>query len=213
MLFKSSTINHLYPRMNEILSGLFLGDLESSTDLESLAHHNIHHIVSILANDDHLVPLNSHLTLILYDGEQFTPKQLEKGVSFISQALERKEGVLVHCMAGISRSSSLVGAYLMKVEQFSPSEAITLLREKREIIDPAYTTFRSVINWVFPNVDFICSNEGCGNAWDYRERLEFINYAIQNDQRIENTNLKKLAKDCKCKNPVLKFVSRKSNPE
>jgi hypothetical protein len=197
--------------MNEIIPGLYLGDIESSTDLESLVYHNIHHIISILARDEYLVPLKSHLLITLRDGSPYTPKQLEIGVNFIKQGMQKGEGVLVHCMAGISRSSTLIGAYLMKEHKYSPIETIRLMQNQREIVDPAYFTFRSAINWVYPDITMICNNPGCGKIWDYREKYEFINYAFQRDDLTLNSNeekptLVRLPKECDCEVPDIKMI-------
>ena len=199
-MFKSSTINHLYPRMNQILPNLFLGDIEASQDLESLKEHKIQNIISVLAQTEFHVPTTHHLLITLNDGQPFTPPELEKGVNFIKKAIEKEEGILVHCMAGISRSTTLISAYLMKELHFTPDKAIKFIQGKREIIDPAYFTFQSAINWVYPDKSMICQN--CNKIWDYREKYEFI-------INSQNTNQQKNIKECICSNPsvVLKEIS------
>lgn len=42
----------------------------------------------------------------------------DKAVNFIEQAM-KDTNVLVHCMAGISRSTTIVVAYLMKVHKMT----------------------------------------------------------------------------------------------
>ena len=211
-MYKQSTINHLYPRMNQIIPNLFLGDIESATDLESLTEHKIKHIVSVLARDQFLVPLQSHVLIKLTDGNPYTQAQLNEGFKFIKDAIDNKEGVLVHCMAGISRSSALVGAYLMKELGYSPVKTINFMHQQREIVDPAYFTYQSVIKWVYPNYKMICTNTGCGKAWDYRETYEFINYALRTeDQNGDNgsniSKLEKFPKDCLCDDPKVEVIS------
>lgn len=48
-------------------------------------------------------------------------------------------GVLVHCQAGMSRSATVVSAFLMKELRLDPVEAVTFLREKRPVVDPSET--------------------------------------------------------------------------
>ena len=195
--------------MNKILPNLFLGDIESATDLESLTSHNIHHIISILARDEFLVPIKNHILIKLHDGHPYTQTQLKTGVDFIKNAIINNEGILVHCMAGISRSSTLIGAYLMKESKFTPDQAINFIRERREIVDPAYFTFQSAIKWVYPSYRLICTNNGCGKAWDYREKYEFINYALQKEDNENNTPfpMERMPLECTCENPKVTIIS------
>lgn len=44
-------------------------------------------------------------------------------------------GVLVHCQAGMSRSATVVSAFLMQTLELGPLEAIEMLREKRPVIE------------------------------------------------------------------------------
>lgn len=48
-------------------------------------------------------------------------------------------GVLVHCQAGMSRSATVVAAFLMRELRLDPVEAITFLRERRPVVDPSET--------------------------------------------------------------------------
>ena len=58
-------------------------------------------------------------------------QHFEKTCEFIHAALSRKENVLVHCMAGVSRSASVVIAYLIKHTGRRFSEALEYTRSNR----------------------------------------------------------------------------------
>jgi len=55
---------------------------------------------------------------------------------FISKALQSGGSVFVHCVAGASRSATLVAAFLMKEYGMTCDEAIKLLQKQRSCVDP-----------------------------------------------------------------------------
>eukprot|EP01084_Bolivina_argentea_P220663 373931_1 len=68
----------------------------------------------------------------------------EKGIQFIYNALDEKNEngniqnnkVLVHCRGGVSRSSTIIIAYLMKIHKMKYINAYKYTKKKREIIEP-----------------------------------------------------------------------------
>ena len=46
----------------------------------------------------------------------------------------QRTNVLVHCMAGVSRSATLVIAYLMKSRNVSFNEAFAIVKSKRKLV-------------------------------------------------------------------------------
>ncbi len=61
----------------------------------------------------------------------------------------RSEGkaVLVHCMAGVSRSPTLVAAYLMHNRRITAAEALAYLKERRPCVDPNLGFRQQLLAW------------------------------------------------------------------
>ncbi|CAJ0632025.1 8630_t:CDS:2, partial [Entrophospora sp. SA101] len=63
-------------------------------------------------------------------------KYFNQCIEFIEKAKESNGRVYVHCYAGISRSTTVVIAYLMYSCRFSLKKALNLVREKHKIVRP-----------------------------------------------------------------------------
>ena len=65
-------------------------------------------------------------------------QHFEECFDWIEKELQRGHSVLVHCRAGISRSASIVIAYLMKKRQMGFQEAYTFVKAKRNRVEPNF---------------------------------------------------------------------------
>lgn len=61
---------------------------------------------------------------------------IEIGYHFMENAISSNQNILVHCMAGISRSVSMISYYLMKKYHISADKAISTIRNIRNIVNP-----------------------------------------------------------------------------
>lgn len=61
---------------------------------------------------------------------------IEIGFHFMEFAINHNQKILVHCMAGVSRSPSVVAYYLMKKYHTDLSNALKFIRKRRTIINP-----------------------------------------------------------------------------
>lgn len=57
-------------------------------------------------------------------------------MDFIRAAISEGGGVLVHCAAGVSRSTALTLAYMMREHRMTLREALSAMRERRPIVWP-----------------------------------------------------------------------------
>lgn len=72
----------------------------------------------------------------------------EPVIEFIDKALlEQSHKVLVHCSAGISRSPTLVLAYMIKKQHVTVDEALKKMRQYRSIIDPNLSFILQLRSW------------------------------------------------------------------
>jgi len=143
-------------RMQQILPSLWLGSRGVLDDEELLCRHNISHIVSVMPTSDDLSdepdgsgPLKStdsyqtifglrtRLVIPVLDAAgQNLLRHFPVAKGFIDSAISNGGTVLVHCVAGASRSPSVVAAYLMETEQLSPQEAMSRIRKIRPMARP-----------------------------------------------------------------------------
>jgi dual specificity phosphatase 10 len=124
--------------MTYIIDGLFIGSESNAKNLDELRAQQIRHIVNV----------TSHVPL--YHEEQFhychlpaddTQKQnlleyFDQAYRFIRQAIDNNEKILVHCVAGISRSPAIVIGFLMRYTRMTMNEAYEYVKRKRPIVSP-----------------------------------------------------------------------------
>ncbi|KAF5366119.1 hypothetical protein D9757_010932 [Collybiopsis confluens] len=123
--------------MDQVIPGLWIGGLPSALDTENLRVNKIHSVLSVMRGK-----LSVHETFIkhqilLDDSEdEDVLVHLLPAITFIQSELDKGRGVLVHCQAGISRSATIVAAYLMHNRHMNLEEALDLIRKARVEIDP-----------------------------------------------------------------------------
>lgn len=57
-------------------------------------------------------------------------------IDFIRSGIAQSGRVLVHCYAGLSRSVTIVAAYLMQTHRVTADEALRMIRSKRPYSEP-----------------------------------------------------------------------------
>ena len=134
---------------HEIDKNLWLGDSRSALDTDFLKSNNIKLVVNLSKNlnftdlDIHKyrVPIHdnrsqeSDIGMITHFPHIYTKMQYH---------IDRNEGVLVHCRAGMQRSATVVALYLMKKYKMNFENVKKLIRGKRWI------AFYPTINFIGP---------------------------------------------------------------
>jgi hypothetical protein len=71
------------------------------------------------------------------DLEPFPYRKLVEAIRFLNTAVSDGHKVYVHCFAGMSRSPFVVACYLMLARNIPFEEAVSLLRDVREVVSPS----------------------------------------------------------------------------
>lgn len=132
---------------SEILPQLFISDLSFAENPACLASYSITHILSTLP-DNILVPSESQLyppprrLQIRVEDSPFAElaAHLPTTTAWIRDAFRANPNarVLVHCVEGISRSVSVVAAFLIAQYGWTPVEAVQYIKSKRRVADPNF---------------------------------------------------------------------------
>ena len=125
--------------MHMVVDNLFLGNLRAAQDDQLLQAHNITCIVQCL-QDSSMAPafrFAEYCTVPVadFEGENIA-FLLPKAVRFIHASRQAGKAVLVHCAAGVSRSSTVVIAYMMATTQRNWEAALEFVRSRRRCVSP-----------------------------------------------------------------------------
>lgn len=136
---KGGSNNHL----DEVYPRIYIGDMYAAKDKRALQSHLITHVLNAADGKFNVNTGASFYrdTRITYFGvEAFDMESFDlspffyPAANFIKSALSSPTGkVLVHCAMGLSRSSSLVLAYLMIHEKLTLVQALKAVSENRNV--------------------------------------------------------------------------------
>ncbi|KAJ7494362.1 protein-tyrosine phosphatase-like protein [Mycena galericulata] len=126
------------PSVDEILKDqVYLGNLSAAKSEEIKKRLGITHILSVCP--DYTSAGANHLVIPVDDTEYDELLiHLPETCRFIEDALAHKGRVLVHCVMGVSRSTTALAAYLMKTMSLTTSAAITFIKRRRPRVQPNY---------------------------------------------------------------------------
>lgn len=151
MLLRSSSADRFYQSVyrncNAILEPdqtqtgtLYLGDMTAAFNTRELKKKGITHVLTVAARlgVSYKTTEITHKCYPALDMETYNlSKYFEDSFKFIDQGL-KQGSVLVHCAAGISRSATIVIAYLMRKKNWSYDTASKFVKKKRGVISPNY---------------------------------------------------------------------------
>ena len=125
--------------MSQILSYLYLGSDEVSIDLDALSDHGIGHIINCTSDRPNYFETAGvkYLQVKVNDHRDDDIHQyFEQTSCFIENAKQSGSSVLVHCQKGMSRSSTIVLAYLMRFADMNLISAFSHTKKIRPLISP-----------------------------------------------------------------------------
>ena len=112
-----------------IIPHLFLGSIGSASNLKQLENFKITHIVCAVSGIKNFFPDKfKYLNINLLDSEkEDIKKYFSQSYEFIDKAIKNNGNVLVHCHAGVSRSSTILIAYIMKSQKTKLDKILDLM--------------------------------------------------------------------------------------
>lgn len=133
-----------------ILPFLYLGSQQDAHNQQLLSDYNITYEVNVSTNcpkPDFI--LDSHfLRLPVNDsyGEKLLP-YFVRATQFIDRVRETNGSVLVHCLAGISRSPTVAIAYVMRHLRLTFDDAFRYVKSKRPTISPNFNFLGQLLEY------------------------------------------------------------------
>jgi dual specificity MAP kinase phosphatase len=130
--------------MSQILPYLYIGNKHDAENRQILSSSHITHVLNVTSH----IPLYfendvtvTYLRVPASDsGSQNLKQYFDVAIEFIESVRCAAEGqcILVHCQAGVSRSPTLVLAYIMARYKLSLLDAFAFVKSRRQIIAPNF---------------------------------------------------------------------------
>ncbi len=124
---------------DQITEHIWLSGFQASEILEVL--QDIMKVSAILTVADSLESVFpdkfKYKTIEIVDDEESDLFQHFKDcIAFMTEVVSQKQSILVHCAAGVSRSASVVIAYIMYTQKLKFKDAYEVVRSKRPCVRP-----------------------------------------------------------------------------
>jgi len=133
----SYLIRSLKTPINKIQEKIFIGSKDAAEDLELLQRNNISHILQVCCGQSRFTK-NFHYKVISICDEECTCiyEYFQESFEFIEEAITYGTGILIHCQGGVSRSATIIIAYLIKKFQMTFEDALHYVQSSRPVVQP-----------------------------------------------------------------------------
>ena len=126
-----------YYKPDHVIDNVYISNYQCAKRLAFLQKYNITNI--IVCGSDLRMFFEDNITYLKFDlddtEDESIAQYFESAIQFINNC-NPTNNILIHCYAGISRSATIVLAYLMKSHHMSLTNALTYLISKRDCIAP-----------------------------------------------------------------------------
>ncbi|CAI2383548.1 unnamed protein product [Moneuplotes crassus] len=124
--------------IDQILPNLYLGSIFAAGNEETLEDNEITHILTMGNYMEPKFPDKFEYKVCKLDDDdtEDIKQYFHEGIEFIDEAIKNGGTVFVHCAAGVSRSSSMICAYLMKTYNWKFAKALSFTQERRWVVCP-----------------------------------------------------------------------------
>ena len=123
---------------NEVIQGIYLGDINSVYDIKKLKEIGITNIISVISG--FIPPYPNDFNYLVINALDNTNTSLlthfEETNCFIDDAFINNGKVLIHCQYGRSRSATILSAYIIKSFGMDVKNSLNVVKSKRDIIQP-----------------------------------------------------------------------------
>lgn len=114
-------------KMSKIINNIYLGDINDALRLDK----DYWMIVTCASEAE----IDSDFRINLLDGKQNdTLQKISEASKFIYENKNHDKNIFVHCMAGASRSASVIIYYLMSYHKMNFIDAYYFVKDKRAIV-------------------------------------------------------------------------------
>ena len=136
-------IKSSYRPMSQITANIYLGNLFDAQNIQKLLKLGIKKVLSLIT-DTQLLKYPDEIEHKLIKIEDYPKENIIQYFYECLLFIDDNKKVLVHCVAGASRSATIIVAFIMWKNQLEYSEAIKLVEQIRPIICPNYGFIRQL---------------------------------------------------------------------
>ena len=152
--------------MDEIIENLYLGGYGAAQDIQQLKEKGIKKVLSVMELSASPTFNSNEFKQLKFDINDIETQNIIHIYGECLKFIKGDDKILVHCMAGASRSATIVIAYLMWTKKWKFDEAFNFVKSKRQIVYP---------------------NDGFQSQLKLFEKL-----LIENDYNIDKINFKEI---------------------
>jgi protein-tyrosine phosphatase len=170
--------------LHEVYPDIYVGNISTAYNKDKLKEHDITHVISAVSGMSHIYPGEFEYMIVdvLDIKKQNMLPVFDDTSDFIDKALTKKGKVYVHCMCGVSRSVTIVCAYLANKYKVKPLDALKMIKGIRSVANPNPSFLQQLQNYYLQ-----LNKDGKDEEIEkIIEEMESVQHKLQLD--INNTN-------------------------